>query len=63
MDLTVLGQVTHALGWQLWIGKTLLSSHTQCSTPHLKLKQIARSQSEGLILIHPIYAISTNLYS
>ena len=40
-----------ALGWRLWVGKTLLSSQTptSCSTP--PLKQIARSQSEGSILI------------
>ena len=38
-----------ALGWRLWVGKTLLSSQTPtpCSTP--PLKQIARSQSEGSI--------------
>ena len=41
-----------ALGWRLWVGKTLLSSHTPCSTP--PLKQIVRSQSEGSILIHSI---------
>jgi len=38
-----------ALGWRLWVGKTLLSSHTPCSTP--PSKQIVRSQSEGSILI------------
>jgi len=38
-----------ALGWRLWVGKSLLSSQTPmpCSTP--PLKQIARSQSEGSI--------------
>ena len=41
-----------ALGWRLWVGKTLLSSHTPCSTP--PPKQIVRSQSEGSILIHSI---------
>ena len=39
-----------ALGWRLWVGKDLLSSQTPtpCTTP---LRQIARSQSEGSILI------------
>ena len=41
-----------ALGWRLWVGKTLLSSHTPCSPP--PLKQIVRSQSEGSILIQSI---------
>ena len=42
-----------ALEWRLWVGKTLLSSQTptSCSTPP-PLRQIARSQSEGSILIH-----------
>jgi hypothetical protein len=48
-----------ALGWWLWVGKTLLSSpsHTPCSLgwcSTLPLKQIVRSQSEGSILIHSI---------
>jgi PHO85 cyclin-5 len=40
-----------ALGWRLWVGKSLLSSQTPtpCSTP--PLKQIARSQSESSISI------------
>jgi hypothetical protein len=41
-----------ALKWRLWVGKTLLSSHTPCTTP--PLKQIVRSQSEGSILIPSI---------
>ena len=41
-----------ALGWRLWVGKTLLSSHSPCSTP--PPKQIVRSQSEGSILIQSI---------
>ena len=41
-----------ALGWRLWVGKTLLSSHTPCSSP--PLKQIVRSQSESSIMIHSI---------
>jgi hypothetical protein len=41
-----------ALGWRLWVGKTLLSSHTPCSLP--PLKQIVRSQSEGSISIRSI---------
>lgn len=40
-----------ALGWRLWVGKTLLSSQmpTPCSTP--PLNQIARSLSESSISI------------
>jgi hypothetical protein len=37
-----------ALGWRLWVGKTLLSSHAPST------KQIVRSQSEGSILIRSI---------
>lgn len=42
-----------ALGWRLWVGKTLLSSQTPCSPPPPP-KQIVRSQSEGSILIQSI---------
>ena len=41
-----------ALGWRLWVGKTLLSSHSPCSAP--PPKQVVRSQSEGSILIQSI---------
>ncbi|KAF8813782.1 hypothetical protein BYT27DRAFT_7250669 [Phlegmacium glaucopus] len=41
-----------ALEWRLWVGKTLLSSQTPTPCSNLPLRQVARSQSEGSVLIY-----------
>jgi len=41
-----------ALEWRLWVGKTLLSSQTPTGGSTPPLRQVARSQSEGSVLIH-----------